>query len=239
MEHVKVLTNICVKDIQEYLVNCKQEFDTSQLYSSTRNEKFTDEDLRKSVFRPIKDPKLFNLVDDVVSKLGAGDDSYRYTLRRNDITHIKYEKGGFFKRHRDYLSTTSNLVEEFTLLLCVTPADDQANKDPISGGDTTIHAFGTSKTFDTTTTGCGVLFRKDLEHEGMELLSGEKHIITANIWATRKEDEQSKQVLLVTFPSADDVKGKKHAYFISRQFNSFCRVRCLSLPLNTSCAYTS
>ena len=218
MEHVKVLTNICVKDIQEYLINCEQDFETSQLYSSTRNEKFTDEDLRKSVFRPIKDPKLFNLVDDVASKLEAGDDSYRYTLRRNDITHIKYEKGGFFKRHRDYLSTTSNLVEEFTLLLCVTPAEQ--TKDQVSGGDTTIHAFGTSKTFDTTTTGCGILFRKDLEHEGTELMSGEKHIITANIWATRKEDEQSKQVLLVTFPSADDVKGKKHAS-LSHKFNNF------------------
>ena len=166
-------------------------------------------DLRKSVFRPIKDAKLFNLVDNVISGLNEDDDSYRYTLRRNDITHIKYERGGFFKRHRDYLSTTSNLVEEFTLVLCVTPAD-QAASDQVSGGDTTIHAFGTSKTFDTTTTGCGILFRKDLEHEGMELKSGEKHIITANIWATRKEDEQSKQVLLVTFPTAEESEGTRH-----------------------------
>jgi hypothetical protein len=36
----------------------------------------------------------------------------------------------------------------------------------------------------------------------MELSQGEKHIITANIWATRKE--HSKQVLLVTFPSKVD-----------------------------------
>jgi predicted 2-oxoglutarate/Fe(II)-dependent dioxygenase YbiX len=115
------------------------------------------------------------------------------------VTHIKYEEGGFFKRHRDYLSTTSNLIEEYTLLLCVTPQgadDDDAVKN--KGGETIIHTYGGATAYDTTTTGSGILFRKDLLHEGNELISGEKHIITANIWAMRKE--QSKQVLLVTFP---------------------------------------
>jgi hypothetical protein len=106
---------------------------------------------------------------------------------------------GFFKRHKDFLSTTSNLIEEYTLLLCVTPADQAKG---VIGGNTTIHTFGGAKTFDTTTTGSGILFRKDLEHEGMELMSGEKHIITANVWATRTE--QSKQVLLVTFPPKEN-----------------------------------
>jgi hypothetical protein len=124
------------------------------------------------------------------------------------VTHIKYEEGGFFKRHRDYLSTTSNLIEEYTLLLCVTPQgadDDDAVKNKeggsvnsVVGGETIIHTYGGATAYDTTTTGSGILFRKDLEHEGAELISGEKHIITANIWAMRKE--QSKQVLLVTFP---------------------------------------
>ena len=43
MEHVKVLKDIPVADIQNYLANCQQEFETSQLYSAARNEKFTDE----------------------------------------------------------------------------------------------------------------------------------------------------------------------------------------------------
>ena len=43
MEHVRVLKEINVADIQSYLANCKQEFETSQLYSAQRNEKFTDE----------------------------------------------------------------------------------------------------------------------------------------------------------------------------------------------------
>ena len=50
-------------------------------------------DLRKSIFRPIKEAKLFDLVDEVLTKLNKDDTSYNYTLRRNDITHIKYEEG--------------------------------------------------------------------------------------------------------------------------------------------------
>lgn len=102
------------------------------------------------------------------------------------FTHITYHRG-FFKRHRDFLSTTSNLLEEFTLLLCVTPADEA---EDVEGGDTSIHFFDGAKSFDTTATGSGILFRKDLEHEGMELVKGQKHIITANIWATRKESSK-------------------------------------------------
>ena len=100
--------------------------------------------------------------------------------------HITYHRG-FFKRHRDFLSTTSNLLEEFTLLLCVTPADEAGDAE---GGDTSIYFFDGVKSFDTTATGSGILFRKDLEHEGMELVKGQKHIITANIWATRKESSK-------------------------------------------------
>ncbi|KAL9185543.1 hypothetical protein ACHAXT_003320 [Thalassiosira profunda] len=206
MDRVKTLTGVPIGDLQSYLDNCNQEFETSQLYSSARDEKFTDEDLRKSVFRTITDDKLFELVESVVANLNQEDDGYSYTLRRNDVTHIKYDKGGYLKRHRDFLSTTSNLIEEYTLLLCVTPAD---LAEGVIGGNTIIHSFGGAQTFDTTSSGSGIVFRKDLEHEGTELQRGEKHIITANIWAVRKE--QSKQVLLVTFPTEDDGTEKADA----------------------------
>ena len=50
-------------------------------------------DLRKSIFRPIKEAKLFDLMDEILIQLNKDDTSYKYTLRRNDITHIKYEEG--------------------------------------------------------------------------------------------------------------------------------------------------
>lgn len=44
MDCVKALTltNIPISEIQNYLADCKQEFETSQLYSAARDEKFTD-----------------------------------------------------------------------------------------------------------------------------------------------------------------------------------------------------
>ena len=47
---------------------------------------------------------------------------------------------GFFKRHRDFNSTTSNMIEEFSLIICVTP-DDEAAKG-VEGGETAIVTFG-------------------------------------------------------------------------------------------------
>ena len=194
-----------IGNIQKYLETCDQSFQTSQLHSPSSKCKFTDEDLHKSSFRAITDPKLFDLVDQVVCNLNdiSNDKSYHYILQRNDITHIVYKRGSFFKRQYDFASQ-SNVLEEFTLLLCVTPPnllnpltcqhsdnnniDNMKDKSICQGGNTIIHTWHDGpKTFDTTTPGCGILFRKDLDCEGMELQCDEKHIIAANIWATKVE----------------------------------------------------
>lgn len=199
-----------VDQLRTFLASHKKgppEWQTSQLYSSSRSEKFVDEDLRQSFFQLFQGDvakPLFDHLQEVVQHLSETDESYSYSLRTNDVTHIRYEKGGFFKRHRDFLSTTSNLIEEFTLLLCVTP--DDLSKET-KGGDTTIHGYGDSgsKSFDTHTPGSLLLFRKDMEHEGNEVLHGEKHILTANLWATRKQKPgDNSQVLLVTFADKAD-----------------------------------
>ena len=60
------------------------------------------------------------------------------------------------------------------------------------------YAFDKGVPFDTATPGKGLLFRKDLDHAGGLLKSGEKLILMANLRATRKKI--SEQVLYVTFP---------------------------------------
>lgn len=74
----------------------------------------------------------------------------------------------------------------------------------VIGGETLLSPYasvhGRTGAFDMTMPGHGLLFCKDLEHSGSILQSGgEKHILTANLWATRKQT--SEQVLFVTFPS--------------------------------------
>lgn len=52
------------------------------------------------------------------------------------------------------------------------------------------------------------LFRKDLEHEGQVVRVGEKHVLSANIWAHRK---RSGQALVITFPLEADEAESDHA----------------------------
>jgi hypothetical protein len=81
-----------------------------------------------------------------------------------------------YNKHRNFNSTMSNIVEEFSLIICVTPLElAQTTK----GGQTAVVTFGgvdskpTEKLFDTTTPGSALLFQKDLNHEGKMLVSRE------------------------------------------------------------------
>ena len=184
-----------ISGILKFLSKCKQPFEASQLYNSGEKRKFEDPSLRRSEFRAIVDPDLFDLADHVVQSLS--DDVISFSLVRNDCTHIRYREGGFFKRHQDFLSLNSNCIEEYTLILCVTPNDVAELSE---GGKTVIH-HGPGKlriAYDATTMpGYALLFRKDLEHEGQMLTKGEKHILNCNVWGSRM---YSGQVLNVRFP---------------------------------------
>jgi hypothetical protein len=73
------------------------------------------------------------------------------------------------------------------------------------GGETQITTGMNSDTIfsskATTTPGCAVAFRKDLQHEGLPVKSGTKEIFSMNIWVTRRES--GSQVLLVKFPETE------------------------------------
>jgi hypothetical protein len=56
----------------------------------------------------------------------------------------------------------------------------------------------------TVTPGSALLFRKDLEHEGLLVTAGAKEIVSLNVWCTRKV---CPQVLLVTFPTGGASAG--------------------------------
>ena len=130
--------------------------------------------------------------------MNESDPLYSYKLLRNNVTEIVYEKGGFFKRHQDYLSLVSNVVEEFTMIVCINAAGAIT-----SGGETVVHlsASASHASKATTQRGSALVFRKDLPHEGRVVEDGEKRIVTLNLWATRKQSDG--RIIHVTFtPSA-------------------------------------
>lgn len=81
------------------------------------------------------------------------------------------------------LVVQSNVVEEYTLLICVTP-DGGATR----GGETrvTINAGCVLTSRASTTPGSALLFRKDLTHEGLPVTAGSKEIVSVNVWAMRR-----------------------------------------------------
>lgn len=103
-----------------------------------------------------------------------------------------HRAGDFFSKHKDYLSITSNLLEEYTLIVCIGAEKPQ-------GGETVLYLAPSSSHSSkvTGTPGSALLFRKDIEHEGKPIIKGTKEIITLNLWLTKKDKSR---VLLVTFP---------------------------------------
>jgi hypothetical protein len=168
------------------------------LYEVSTKQKIVDVDMRKSVFRAITEPALFDLASDFIRHLSSLDKDRDYTLVKNDCSHIKYAAGDFFGSHEDFLSLTSNVIEEWTLIVNV----QRPGALLAEGGKTKIKLHNAEYLSSATTTpGCALAFRKDLPHEGLLVEKNNKEILSMNIWVTKKT---SKQILLVNF--ASDVK---------------------------------
>jgi len=192
---VRVVEGLDTSSVEQLLNNCMQPYQDSMLYSAGADAKFVDKSTRLSQYRALVNEAVFSATAELLASISQVDARFDYTLVQSDVTQIVYKAGGFFKRHADFLSLATNMVEEHTLLVCITP---EAIASSTEGGATTVHANGRSVDFDATTLrGHALLFRKDLEHEGQVVRAGEKHILSVNVWAHRKT---SGQVCLITFP---------------------------------------
>lgn len=135
MQSVRALTGIDVGPIRAFLAKCDEPFKISELYATADSTRFADTDVRLSQSRAIIDPSLSALCEKLAGSISTDDEQYDYTLCPDNITHVKYDRGGFFKRHRDHCRGTSNIIEEFTLIVNVNPEGV-----PCKGGRTIIHA---------------------------------------------------------------------------------------------------
>ena len=115
-----------------------------------------------------------------------------FHLYHNDMNEISYNKGGFFKRHQDYLSLTSNIITEYTLILSLNEEDAT-----VDCGETFVYnGEDTLKSAGTTVRGGALLFCKDLEHEGAVIKAGDKRIRSLNLWALDAPDASASQSIL-------------------------------------------
>lgn len=180
--------NLISKDVNEN----RMPFEDSMMYSQAADEKFIDKNIRLSEFRTFETKSMFDKFKILVDEINKQDKFQSYKLVENDITHIKYKTGGFFKKHDDYLSLKTNTLTEYTMILCL-----DAN---CTGGRTIFHFNEHFKHFSeaSVTNGHVVIFRKDICHEGEIIKSGYKDILTANLWCT---DIKSDKTVVVSFPN--------------------------------------
>jgi hypothetical protein len=171
------IDQILFADIKQYVSTLDLKFEDSLLFDSQSKKKLLDKTKRQSKFCSIVDANLFNKFEKIVDILNADSES-TYSLVKNDITYLKYKQYDFFEAHSDYLSYTSNMIKEHTLILCL-------DADCV-GGETIFHINPKFKhsSKHTTMPGCMVLFRKDYIHEGNKLLYGYKEVLVANILET-------------------------------------------------------
>ena len=177
-------------------LNQSENFQPSQVYNSLTQEKLINTELRQSEFQTLTDPEIFDIAEEVINQINQ-DNQNKFYLHRNDIMYIKYQEGGYFKGHEDYLSLTSNLVEEYSMIICVTPKEKVCR-----GGETLLHLnkFLTHRSKASVTPGGCLLFRKDINHEGAVLESGQKEILTFNVWSML---EPIDEILMINFQNDD------------------------------------
>lgn len=174
-------------------------FEKSQVYHVSTETKIVNEDKRLSEYRILYDEKLFKLAESLIKDINSkqGEGNKNFFLYKNDIMHIKYQAGGYFKEHEDYLSLTSNFVDEYSLIICINGQG--------KGGRTILKINDNFryKSKATRTTGMSLLFRKDIQHEGEVLNEGEyKEILTFNVWSIEPD---IKQILLVNFDNDERI----------------------------------
>jgi hypothetical protein len=90
-----VCANDKVQALRAWLDSCAQPMAPSALYEVAGGRRVVDEALRLSRFRAVSEPRLLELARDLVASLAQTDELNDYMLLHNDVTHIRYERGGF------------------------------------------------------------------------------------------------------------------------------------------------
>ena len=197
--YLREFWNIDTSLLIAYLKTCEEPFRAGGVFLTETQQNIVDPDTRTCLLRSMRDPKLFAACGEILAALTANDPLNFFKHFENDVTQIVYSPGGKFEQHRDYLSLASNVVEEYTLVVNV----NEPGCAEIVGGETLIKVNAATQLVSkaSTTPGGALLFRKDLQHQSLQVTQGQKEVISINVWCMRKATA-SEQIVLVTFPGS-------------------------------------
>jgi hypothetical protein len=187
-------------DIQNKIIDLvitdTTDFKDSELYIPSLDKNIIDINKRNSIFKTIKNTELFTEITKLVDLISEMDCEFNYSVNKNDVTYIKYEKGGFFNEHQDFLTIKSNTIIEFTMIMC--------ESAECVGGRTifTLNKYFKHYSEYSTNKNHILIFRKDFRHEGELIQSGYKNIIIVNLFGIPKKSES---VIAVSFNNDENI----------------------------------
>jgi len=204
--------------ISGYIYGDKRPFDQSMVYNSLTDEKLLVPEERHSQFKTFlchEHKHLTTLCENYIQQINQRNKHINFMMVHNDITHIKYTEGGFFKSHEDYLSLTSNVIEEYTMIMCLDVDSD--SPESTIGGETILHLNDHFQypSRATTTKLHTLIFRKDIRHEGALIKRGRKEIMTLNLWGVKVDNDNNNRIIVVSFVKDSVVDKRTYAFNVS------------------------
>jgi hypothetical protein len=182
------------KKFVEILPSIETPFNDGKIHNNNTSKNELAKEIRNCKTRTLNNKQIYGHIKNFLTKINTGREVTKYILQENEITHIKYTGGGFFSEHEDHLYNKSNFLDEYVLIVCISPT-----LEPEEGGRTILKLnkhYSVKSSASCTFDRC-LLFRKDIPHSGEELTNGSiKEILVFNVWAVPIEIDR---ILSVSF----------------------------------------
>ena len=179
------LQSINYEKLKAHFNSSSSQFINSMIFNTSTKSNEHNKDIRVSKKLSVKNKESFDIVNEtVIPELNKLFKKHRVTMQlvEDELELVKYEKGGYFKKHRDFVNYISDQMKCYALLICLQAPED--------GGETKLYFTeqDTKLINETKTEGGCLVFRNELVHEGCQIVSGTKIILKANIWCFKSYD---------------------------------------------------
>src|SRR5579872_1073119 len=149
----------------------------SLVYNTSTRKNITYAELRQSKTSKINyfdNQTIFKQVEQLIDFI---NDSYHtaFQLIPDDLDIIMYEKGDYFGKHVDFIPIRTPYMTYYSLILCL-DADCKGGQTKLYFNDNTSKSFS-----ETITSNSWLIFKNSLEHESVQLKSGHKIVLKANL----------------------------------------------------------
>lgn len=154
----------------------------SKIFNTKEKVNEVNENVRISKKKVFKENKYFDIVQkEIIDKINNHVKKVYFSLVRDDIELVKYDKGDFFEKHQDFVKYTSNQFECFSLILYL--------NDDYEGGKTNLYISDDKKIISDTKKGQMLIFKNEIVHEGEKVTKGTKYILRLNLIGSQKNLE--------------------------------------------------